>query len=269
MVLAGTVLLLGATVFGWWVVRAPEKTDPVPPEPHAQLLFADDFDGNALDASKWTDRRGSEPYTYGSPFNPRLEDTYFEARQVRVADGILTLQAEPRAVRDDLGGARYSFVSGVVHTGDHFSFTYGYAEARIRVPDDAGYWPAFWMLPTPVDRDWPPEIDIAEFSTVVGSSRRPTFNVHWRDGRGDHQESGSAPYGTPGANYRGSWHTYALSWQPGRLQVFLDGEPGPIFEGDQVPDRPMYLILGMGVVRGKNPPPAAMEVDYVRVWSHG
>ena len=28
-----------------------------------------------------------------------------------------------------------------------------------------------------------------------------------------------------------------------------------------------YLVLGMGVARDANPAPAAMTVDYVRVWS--
>ncbi|GAB94054.1 beta-glucanase (GH16 family) [Kineosphaera limosa] len=252
---------------------APSPTPTAEPTPSGAitapgpLAFADDFDGAGLDPNRWTDQRGSEPHTYGSPFNPRLENTFFLARQVEVADGTLALQAEPEQVRDNLGGARYDYVSGVVHTGNHFAYTYGYAEARLQVPSEPGYWPAFWMLPTPVDKGWPPEIDIAEFSKVVGSAGRPTFNVHWRDAAGQHQQAGSTAYGHEGQNYGGTWHTYGLAWEPGRLQVFLDGQPGPVYTGPGVPDQPMYIVLGMGVVRGENPAPAAMKIDYVRVWT--
>lgn len=243
------------------------RSEPPPVGPGHRLVFEDDFDGDRLDSTKWTDRRGVAPHTYGSPFNPQLEDTLFEPEQVGVEDGALRLSATPRRVQDELGGATYGFVSGVVHTGAHFAYTYGYAEARILVPDDAGYWPAFWMLPTPVDDQWPPEIDIAEFSAALGSTTRPTFNVHWRDAYGEQRQLGPTPYGDPNTSYAGSWHTYGLSWEPGRLQVYLDGQPGPVFAGQDVPDQPMYLVLGMGVARGANPAPAAMTVDYVRVWS--
>lgn len=263
-VIATTVVLLLVGGLLLWEDRRPT---PPPVGPEQELVFSDEFSGSSLDEGSWTDRRGTEPHTYGSPFNPRIEDTLFTPEQVRVTDGSLQLSARPGQVRDELGGAEYGYSSGVVHTGDHFAYTYGYTEARIWVPDDDGFWPAFWMLPTPVDKEWPPEIDIAEFSSVVGSARRPTFNVHWRGPDGKPTQAGSTPYGDPERTYRGGWHTYGLLWQPGRLQVYLDGRPGASFSGENVPDQPMYIVLGMGVVRGTQPPPATMKVDHVRVWS--
>lgn len=265
LLLAAALAVLLVVLGALWVGLRQAQTPPVGPD--HRLVFEDDFDGAQLDATKWTDLRGRAPHTYGTPYNPDREDALFTPEQVEVKDGTLRLHSTPRQVRDEVSGTPYRYVSGVVHTGASFAYTYGYAEARLRVPEGAGYWPAFWMAPAPVDSEWPPEIDIAEFSQAVGSWGRPTFNVHWRDGYGEHRQMGSTPYGSEDGYYAGSWHTYGLLWEPGRLQVYLDGEPGPVFEGEHVPDQPMYVVLGLGVVRDTHPDPGTMDVDYVRVWS--
>lgn len=254
--------LIAATLWATFAHRPPQT----PPGPYRHLILSENFDGD-LDRELWTDQRGLAPTTYGSPFNAELENTYFRPEQVRVRDGVLHLDARPGRSQDPLGGATYDYVSGVAHTGKNLSFTYGYAEARIRIPEDEAYWPAFWLLPSPVDSQWPPEIDIAEFSSVTHSTTRPSFNAHWKDAQGAHKQAGPVPYGDTSTDYRGSWHTYGVLWEPGRLQVFLDGKPGPVFTGDAVPAQPMHIVLGMGVIRDRGPAPASMEVDHVKVWS--
>ncbi|MFX9684343.1 glycoside hydrolase family 16 protein, partial [Acinetobacter baumannii] len=60
-------------------------------------------------------------------------------------------------------------------TRGKFSFQYGRAEARIKLPRGQGIWPAFWMVGDRVNCDgWPAcgEIDIME---NIG---REPFTVH-------------------------------------------------------------------------------------------
>lgn len=230
----------------------------------SEVMFYDDFEGTQLNLSAWTPQRGLPPHTYGSPFNPDVENTFFEPGQVSVSDGLLRLRLESRKVTDPLGGARYSHVSGVVHTGASFSFTYGYAEARILIPQGEGLWPAWWMLPMPVDEHWPPEIDITELADVSASSL-PTFNVHYTDDSGAARQVDPIYYSDSAMPYVGVWHDYGLQWEPGRITVFVDGQEVGRHEGPEVPSVPMYLVLGMGAQRGTNPPDSELLVDRVLV----
>jgi beta-glucanase (GH16 family) len=152
----------------------------------------------------------------------------------------------------------------MIQSGRSFAFKHGYVEARVRVPKCAGCWPAFWMLDAPVDRYWPPEIDIFEFFNTAASSR-PAFNFHYRSDAG-HAQIGPQSYGE--GDEVGGWHTYGLRWSATSLQVFLDGVPGPIYsEADRLPTRPNYLIFNLGMYKGQRPRSGSkMQIDWVRVW---
>lgn len=264
------------------VVKPAAAARPAAPAPQAQgvtgswkLAFADEFTGTTLNTKVWTPHRGLEPYTYGHPYNPALDAHAFDPSRVSVRDGHLRLawDGSPHTVHNSSGPATttYPHTASVAHTGKGFAFTHGFVEARIFVPDTPGIWPAFWMLPRPVDKDWPPEIDIAEIipDDTPDGLYKPHFNYHFKDAAGKNQQAHWKWYGQDGKTYAGSWHTYGLLWEKGKLQVFLDGKPGPSYTGAEVTDNPMYVVLSSGVRKGYSPPPGAMLVDYLRVWRRG
>lgn len=256
---------------------APSTTAPGTPMPQGvsgqwKVAMQDEFNGTSLNTNVWTPHRGLEPWTYGHPYNASLDDYAFDPSRVSVRDGNLRLSWDRTPITVNNSSAPYTttypYTAGVAHTGKGFSFTHGFVEARIWIPETPGLWPAFWMLPSPVDKDWPPEIDIAEWvpDDTPDGLYKPHFNYHWKDSAGRNQQANWKWYGEAGKSSAGSWHTYGLLWEKGRLQVFLDGKPGPSYSGSEVTDNPMYVVLSSGVRKGATPANGTMLVDYLRVW---
>lgn len=230
-----------------------------------RLAYRDEFDGSTLDQSVWTPLRGYGSGTYGTPFNLTTEAAGFDPSRVSVSGGNLRLSATNAPITLPLRGstATYPYTSGVVTTEGKKTFGYGFLETRMWVPDDAGYWPAFWMTSPGIAL---PEVDIAEFFTASDSKLHPFVNLHWGADWTQHQEHGIRPLGVEGQSYGGSWHTYGLRWAPGVLETYLDGVKGPVIARPEVPAGPMFLLFNLSVHQGATPRPATMLIDYVRVW---
>ena len=160
-------------------------------------------------------------------------------------------------------GATYPYTTGVATTATGFNFRYGVIEARIWLPRISGIAPTFWLLPTPVDSTWPPEIDIAEFSTGAQGKVDAHFNVHYQKNGRLRQIAGFPTYGE---NLGGAWHTYPLDWRPDSMTMLLDGKAVYRYTGEGIPSTSMYIVLSNGVMKGEKPGPGSMLVDYVRVW---
>lgn len=222
-------------------------------------VFADEFAGTALNTTVWQPHRSAPIVAGAVPFNADIEDAWFDPANATVADGHLNLTV--RSQSRILAGHSYGHSSGMVQSTRALTVRpVEYLEARIRIPDCSGCWPAFWL--EPFDR-WPPEIDIAEY-LESGSDSRPSFN--YIDPR--EQKSGPDPYGGAGIDYRDAFHTYGLLWDGHRAVPFLDGSPqaAPTVTRDMTA-LPMMVLLNLSVRGGYSPPAGAqMQVDWVRVW---
>ena len=268
------------------LVLAGCATVPAPGQSPAAraLLFADEFDGTALDRSKWT--------AIGPDFWVNDEQqAYFDRPDViEVRNGVLVLTPRYAPGVDTHAKRKADFVAGRLVTEGKFDFTYGRAEARIRMPDAVGVWPAFWLLG---NGRWPHtgEIDIMEY---VGEKDWTGTAMH---GPG---YSGETPfvdrfYFPPGEDVTG-WHVYAAEWKPDSVEFYIDDRlpyrvTRPMVEkyGKWAFDQPEHVIVNFalggaypGKVNGIKQPyygmPAetverikhgklAMEVDWVRVYA--
>lgn len=241
----------------------------------ATLLFHDDFDGG-LDRARWQTCHWWVDDGEGCTIATNDELQWYVPGNVDVADGVLELRAERRAVtgRTPEGApVPFEYASGMVTTGrptwelddaPGFAFTYGRVEIRARVPGGEGLWPAFWLLPT--THDSLPEIDVLE---LFGSTDTAVFFLHWRDADGDRRSRG---HEVRIDDLTTDWHVFGLDWGPGSLSWDIDGVEHWRVEGPEVPDEPMYLVANLavgGVAVG--PPdestrfPARLLVDWVRV----
>lgn len=225
------------------------------------MIFSDEFNGNGLDGSKWhTCYYGATDYgKEGCKITDNGELQWYQPDEVLIENGMARLRAQQR----QMNGLEYT--SGMIASHDKFTFLYGYAEARLRVPAGQGLWPAFWMMAQ--DRVWPPEIDILE---ILGDTPQIAhMTLHYGVKNVNHDTSGSY---WKGPDFSGDFHTFAVHWQPEGIIWYIDGvERFRVTEN--LPNKPMYLILNLAVGgRWPGAPdtttrfPATFDIDYVRVW---
>jgi beta-glucanase (GH16 family) len=246
--------------------------------PAGRPAWADEFDGKALDRTKWSFDTSRNKTGW---FNGELQ--YYAANRpqnLRLVDGklVIELRKDPAAIRrlSDWGGQKYS--SAKIVTKGKASFRYGFVEVRAKLPCSKGTWPAIWMMPMG-SAAWPEggEIDIMEHvgsqpHVVHANLHTKLFNHQIQTGRG-------ADY--PLATSCEAFHRYQLDWQPNAITIGVDdhaymrvrnNQPGG--RGAWPFDTPFYLILNLAIggdwaaATGLDDAalPQRFEVDYVRVW---
>ncbi len=248
---------------------APIHAAQVVPAKGTRIL-SEEFGGTNLDGSRWSPCYWWSVSGCTNLSNHELE--WYEPQQVKISGGLLQLEAKKQTVTG-INGQQFKYVSGLISgaspTSNLFSFTYGYVEARVRIPKGRGLWSAFWMLPT--TRSSLPEVDIFE---AVGE--RPTeaqLHLHTRiqaDGT-----SHNRGFTWRGPDLSAGWHTYGVEWKPNSLTWFIDGvRRWRVTAVNQIPHEPMYLLanLAVGGTLTQAPGaatklPASLRVDYVRVWA--
>ncbi|WP_093712773.1 discoidin domain-containing protein [Actinacidiphila alni] len=248
---------------------APPATPPNPGNPE-HLVWSDEFNGAAgtkPDTSKWTQDTGGGQ-------NGELE--YYTNGNNTAMDGNGNLVIEAR--KENVEGHQYT--SGRINTSDHFNFTYGHVEARIKVSGTQGLWPAFWMLGSnfKTGTPWPNsgEIDIMEHVGKVADSVYSTLHAPAYNGGNGYGQ----PYTVAGSDFASDFHTYAVDWDSSHMTFSVDGHA--FFTADKatiestrgpwVYDHPFYIILN-NAVGGDWPGapdastvfPQRMLIDYVRV----
>jgi beta-glucanase (GH16 family) len=271
--LGAVCLAVGALAFPLLHAVSPASAAVLPAGSSggANLVFDDEFDGSALNSSRWRTCSWWADTTCSIETNKELE--LYTPNNVSVGGGVLTLQAR-RETATAWNGKTYNYTSGMISSGGRsgsvapgFSYKYGYAEARVKVPAGKGLWPAFWTLPT--DYSWPPEIDVME---ILGDKpNQQEMHYHYLDGGGTHRGPGQA---WVGPDFSAGWHTFGVDWQPSALVWYVDGvERWRFTDASAITSKPQYLLLNLAVggnwpgsPDASTPFPSNYLVDYVRVW---
>ncbi|HEX6464591.1 MAG TPA: glycoside hydrolase family 16 protein [Vicinamibacterales bacterium] len=183
-----------------------------------KTIFFEDFSGAALDRTKWnvivtgrTVNQEQQAYV-DSPETIALRSDAEGAQR-----GALSITARRHPGFRTPEGRAFDFVSGRIDTRGKFQFTYGTAEARIRLTAGAGLWPAFWALGT---GRWPDtgEMDILE---NVGDPAWTNFAVHGPGYAGDKCFDFRQRF-HGGGDITG-WHVYGMTWTPDAMIFAVDG----------------------------------------------
>ncbi len=229
-----------------------------------ELIWSDEFEGNALDTNNWN----VEVNGYGG-WNDELQYYCDSPENIVVSDGTLKI----RALKQDYLGKEYT--SARLNTMGKAEFQFGKIEARMKLPDFKGAWPAFWMLGANGET-WPAcgEIDIVETindeSVVYGTA-------HWAKGD-SYASSGSSTAEVNAQVDITQWHTYGIEWDEEKIVWYVDDIKYHVVDIASDSDKasltqPQYLLINLAV-GGQWPGddiddsqfPATMEVDYVRVY---
>ena len=218
------------------------------------LKFDDEFNGTSLNTAEWSTG------WYGSGITPPVsssEDDCYDPAQVSEGGGALSLSL---VQENENCGQDEQYAAGLVSTMGKFSFTYGFIEARVWLPEVPGNpgevanWPGVWTD----GQNWPDdgEIDIAE------GLDNGQVCAHFH---GPENPSG-VKVGCPSGIYTDGWHTFAADWEPGSITYYYDGvDIGSVTSG--ITSAPMFIVLD-NAAGGDISTPATMKVDYVRVWQH-
>ena len=244
------------------------------------LLWSDEFNGDAIDETKWGYNIGTGDNGWG---NSELEYYTKRPENVYVKDGMLHIRANIETNADDIankfGGQKYT--SARIISQNKFTFAYGTVEARIALPAGKGIWPAFWMLGENIDKvNWPAcgEIDIIE---AINDENVIYGTHHWAH-EGTHAQYGNSTKQHFDGHYDldiTEFHVYKMTWDKNAISMYVDdfmyqkidiadaaGEMGTFH-------KPFFFILNVAV--GGSWPgididdaqfPTEMQVDYIRVY---
>ncbi|HEX2861552.1 MAG TPA: family 16 glycosylhydrolase [Lacunisphaera sp.] len=262
-----------------WNILPPVDGDGAPDPgttfvpPGYKLVFSDEFDGRTLDTEKW------EPLApFSQPhLNEEMENYLPEA--VTLEDGYGVLAAERHDstcfLADKIPAphclGKHQWRSGSITTRSVYQ--HGYFEARLKVPQGIGLWPAFWLTSS---RRWPPEWDILEIPNTVGTLYQ--YPHPTRRGKVKHVGGLAGPDsiyaiadGMP--NPYGGYVVYACETTPTFVKMWVNGKLTIHWEvtGDTID--PMWVALNLAV-GGKwpgppddtTPNPSRMFIDYLRIY---
>ncbi|UPZ14981.1 family 16 glycosylhydrolase [Flavobacterium humidisoli] len=245
------------------------------------LVWSDEFNGTAVDLTKWQSISGNGcPSLCGFG---NAEAQRYEPNQATIVkegtNSYLNIEAkyQPTSQFPD-----QPYASSKLTTEGKYALKYGRVEARMKLSNGQGAWPAFWMLP--VNGNWPytGEIDIMEAKHRNPQSVDGT--IHY-DGNGYHFTGRS--YSSP-TDLSSDFHVYAVEWGPNFIKWFVDdvlfhtATPNTTVNGGwPFNDSQFYIILNLAVGSAGTPYtsvngagvapvpgdfPAKLQVDYVRVY---
>jgi beta-glucanase (GH16 family) len=271
--LTAALLLLGA---------APPAVAPQPLAPLEgrgwALVWADEFEGDALDPAKWT----PEVSCWGGG---NFERQCYTDRpdNIAVEGGMLVLKAKkerfagparpPEIAESPNPTVVQSHTSGKARTIAKHAWRYGRIEVRAKVPAGQGTWPAVWMMPDkPAYGPWPRsgEIDILEAVNIGAKCRKCD------GGRGENRTISALHFGNFAPQNKvvdsrtalpdlalpsDDFHVYAVEWGEGLIRFLVDDRVHLTVTADQwstaapnakgrpaAPfDQPFYIMANLAV----------------------
>ena len=256
---------------------APAQSATPTSRPGWTLAWSDEFnapDGSPVDTSKWVVATGGNGWG-----NQELE--YYTTRPENAFQqgGSLVIKALQEKYTGADGVTR-DYTSARLNTQGKFSQKYGRFEARIKIPQGQGIWPAFWMMGDDRHKlDWPKcgEIDIME--NIGKEPAQVHGTIHGPGYSGD--KGIGSPFSLPdNARFADDFHIYAVEWEPKAIRFYVDDHlyatrtPAELPKGTKwVYNHPFFMLLNVAVGGSwpGNPDatiqfPQTMLVDYVRVY---
>lgn len=221
------------------------------------MIWNDEFDGSALDFSKWNYRAVGK------------RAQAFMTKNAVVLDGKGHLVIQVTRSGD-------SIKAGMISTENLFAVQYGYFECRARLTTTKGAFPAFWLQSPRISDESlnteksGAEIDIFEYFPHAKKDS-VAHTLHYGGYGPQHRVAG--PVWGALRKTADSFHTFGLEWTPASYRTFVDGNE--TFSGRQLISAiPEFIVLSVEVNTAAAGPldvrnlPDSFIVDYVRVYQN-
>jgi beta-glucanase (GH16 family) len=242
-------------------------SDPIHPDSW-KVAFDDQFDGFALDGTKWS-------YRQLGLLNPGRTKSESSPEAVRVEDGALKLGMLENPARPGY------YLNGHISTEQSYSFTYGVAAARVKFQKPRGMHGAFWMqAPTfgavPGDaKQSGSEIDAVEYFGSTYPDGGMASLTYYRDKDGNSAKIGGMQADATNALEKGDawwkkYHVFSVEWTPDAYVFRIDGRE-TFRQTENISGMPEFLVLSLLSSDWELPDldksqiPTDMKVDWVRV----
>lgn len=184
-------------------------------EGNYSLVFEDNFD--SLNTQVWG---------IGQPwgrFHGHHPHQYYGDTEVFVNDGLLHLQNRfaPQQFTYKDSQITIPYGTGLIHTYNSASFTYGYFAIRSKNPVGPATWPAFWLTGK---YNWPPEIDIFEMYGKCSGEEINTQTMSLHFGKIEHDNKATLTKKVSlNETTDSAFHIYSCLWEPNKINFYTDG----------------------------------------------
>ncbi|VBB45864.1 Glycoside hydrolase family 16 [uncultured Paludibacter sp.] len=233
-----------------------ENTKPEKFNQHRKLVksFADNFDWNTLDKSRWS-------FGFHAGKKDLKEDYSFDnehqanngGRNVNVHNGILNIETRHEKVKAAAWNEKKGFIekdfnytSDIIQTATEFKQKYGLFRAKVRCTGKIHH--AFWLN----GNNKLPHINIFHFNGKAITAGNAHSNVM------DEVKITGLPHS--------QYYIYSLIWTPKELIWFIND-----FEvyrtTSNVPQEPMYLGFNSFIPQKQKPSTGNLYIDWVRVFA--
>lgn len=243
-----------------------------------RLVFEDNFDGEALDETKWHEHR-----LFNRATGTR-KGAFWSPSQVKIIDSQLHIRTEYK--KDGEYGEGY--YTEAIDTSKLFEQKFGYFECRCKLPAAEGLWAAFWLHSLNVKLGNSAEVatEIDVFESPLYKRRRirnsVVSNLHYNGYgiRGKSKRLGAFSVNDP----YNTFNTYGVEWNEKEYIFYINGVETCRYSSGGISQNEQFMILSVEVdgVKGKpcfgwsgniknNPEgtlPVDFVVDYVRAYKH-
>lgn len=217
-----------------------------------RMVWHDEFDGSAVDMSKWNYRDEGNVRHYA-----------VVSRRTISLDGEGHLSI--KVIKD-----KDKYYVGQLGTQGIFETTYGYFECRAKMNKQIGAHVAFWLQSPDLGKTGDPAKDGAEIDIFEYHRKTPQIvyhNIHW-DGYGaNHKQVGTQIHWN---GVDSGFHVFGLEWDADKYVFYVDGKE-TWRTSSAVSKRSEYMILSTELTGWGGDPalgtfPDEVIFDYVRVF---
>ncbi len=159
-------------------------------------------------------------------------------------------------------------LSSVDTKGRGFRQAGGYFEAKIKMPDGPGLWPAFWLL-ADGHPAYKAEIDIVEYYGHRPEKYEIAFH-DWPKDKTQKDNSTLKVVKVPFGSLTKAFHTYGVEINKNEIIYYLDRKEVGRVPATESSQYPMYMLVDLALVPkwplDKTPSPSVMEIEYIKAF---